>query len=261
MIFVVDESRFRVGEAYISITTPQKTIDRIAQAVKDGLNTYICVSNPRTVIYATKNKDYREVMANSFMNIPDAEPIPWAAVLWGVKGVERTMGPMLFHDMLAKPENGIRHFLLGDTDDTLAKITDKFRKEYGSNIVGTFSPPFCGLDEYDYESMANMINESGANIVWVSMRAPKQDFFAVRILPFLDKKICIGVGAAFRFNLGEYKMAPPIIKKLGLMGLYWGKKNQKFLPFLWAYLNDTVPYMFYLAQIPFKRILGKKYYK
>ena len=81
------------------------------------------------------------------------------------------------------------------------------------------------------------------------------------MLPYLDRKVCIGIGAAFRFALGEYKMAPSLIKKLGLMGLYWGKKGQSWPAFLWGYLKDNVPYLFYLAAIPLRRLAGKKYYE
>ena len=255
------KNRYKIGCIYISCTNLSDAKKRIADAAKAEKNGYICVSNPRTVTYATKHKDYREVMANSFMNLPDAEPMLWAAKLWGLKEVKRTMGPMVFKEMLREPENGIKHFLLGDTDDTLKKITKKFKEEANANIVGAYSPPFCSLDEYDYEGIAKIINESCANLVWISMRAPKQDFFATRILPYLDRKICIGVGAAFRFNLGEYKMAPPIIKKLGLMGLYWGRKSQSWPAFIWGYLKDNVPFIFYLMAIPLKRLIGIKYYE
>lgn len=257
----MSKDRYRVGRSFISCTSIPDAKYRIAKAVKEGQNSYICVSNPRTVTYASKHEDYRKVMDNSFMNLPDAEPMYWAAKLWGLKEVNRTMGPVIFKEMLCEPQSGLKHFLLGDTEETLEKITKKFTEEAGANIVGTYSPPFCGLDEYDYEGMAKMINDSRADLVWVSMRAPKQDFFSARIQPYLDKKICIGVGAAFRFSLGEYKMAPPVIKKLGLMGLYWGKKNQSWPAFIWGYLKVNVPYLFYLAEIPFKRLIGKKYYE
>ncbi len=256
-----NDDRFRIGGTYISRTNIPDAKKRIVEFVKNGVSGYICVSNPRTVTYATKHEDYRKVMAESLMNIPDAEPMPWAAHLWGLKDVKRTMGPVIFRELCCEPQNGLKHFLLGDTDETLEKITRKFVDESGANIVGTYSPPFCGLDEYDYEAIAKIVNDSGADLVWVSMRAPKQDFFATRILPYLDKKICIGVGAAFRFNLGEYKMANPIIKKLGLMGLFWGKKSQSWPAFIWGYLTDNVPYVFYLAAIPFRRLFGKKYYE
>jgi len=252
--------RFKIGKTYISNTNPTDALKKIEKAVKNRQNTYICVSNPRTVVYANKHRAYFEVMNNSFMNIPDAEPIIWAARLWGLKQVKRTMGPLLFKDMLSNSKNGIKHFLIGDTQETLDKLTEKFKREYNSRIVGSISPPFVCLDDYNYKQYAEVINKSNADIVWIALRAPKQDFFAVRLMPYLDRKICIGVGAAFRFNLGEYKMANPIVKKLGLMGLFWGKKSQKFFPFLWGYMKDNIPYIFLLLQIPFKRLIGKKYY-
>lgn len=254
----MDKQRYRIGKTFITVTNPDNAKRRIVQAVDEGLNTYICVSNPRTVVYASKHDDYRELMDNSLMNIPDAEPITWAAKLWGLKEVERTMGPMIFDDLLSEKDGRIKHFLLGDTDETLGKLKQKYAD---ANISGMYSPPFCGLDDFDYPAIAKMINASEANLVWISMRAPKQDYFAVRLLPYLDKKICIGVGAAFRFSLGEYKMAPAAIKKLGLMGLFWGKKNQSWPKFIWGYLNDNVPYLWYLTKIPFRKLSGKKYYE
>lgn len=68
----MDKNRFKIGKKYISYTNIPDTKQRIAEANKEGMNTYICVSNPRTVTYATKHKDYRVVMENSFMYLPDA---------------------------------------------------------------------------------------------------------------------------------------------------------------------------------------------
>ena len=218
--------KYRIGKVYISRTTPEKTIANITQAVKEGRNEYVCVSNVRTVAYANKkgNKEYLELMNNAFMCTPDGMPLVWMARLWGLKDVERTVGPDLFTAMLNDKKSGIKHFLLGDTEETLTQMKSKYATG-GAEIAGSYSPPFCKLDEYDYKGIAKAINESGADIVWLSLRAPKQDFFAVRLLPYLDKKVCIGVGAAFRFSLGQIKHPPKIFKKLGLTGLFWRKMN------------------------------------
>lgn len=254
------KDRFRIGKTFITITTPLDARQRIADAVKSGLNTYVCASDPRTVDYACSHPDYCKVMNNSLMNTPDGQPIMWAAALWGIKGIERTMGPVLFQDMLLDKESGLKHYLLGDTDETLRAIVEN-TKDNRENIVGIYSPPFCSLDEFDYEGIAKMINESGANLVWIAMRAPKQDYFAVNILKYLDHKICIGVGAAFRFYLGEYKMAPPLIRKLGLMGIYWGTKGKSWPAFLKEYVIVNFPFLWYMAKIPFWRLIGRKYYQ
>lgn len=218
--------KYRIGKVYISSTTPDKTIAALTRAIEEGRNEYICVSNVRTVAYANtkEGKEYCDLMNNAFMCTPDGMPLVWMARLWGLKDVQRTVGPDIFTAMLNDKNSGIKHFLLGDTEDTLAQMKEKYAKN-GSNIVGSYSPPFCELDEFDYVGIAKMINDSGANIVWLSLRAPKQDFFAVNLLPLLDKKICIGVGAAFRFSLGQIKHPPKIFKKLGLTGIFWRKMN------------------------------------
>lgn len=247
--------KFRIGKVYISTANPSNAKQLITKAVEDGVNDYICVSNVRTVAYANKDVAYREVMNQAFMCTPDGMPLVWMARLWGLKDVKRTVGPDLFVQMIEDKHSGLKHFLLGDTEETLAAMMAKFADGDSSNIVGTFSPPFCELDEYDYAGIAKMINDSDANIVWLSLRAPKQDFFAVRLLPYLNKKICVGVGAAFRFSLGQIKHPPKIIKKLGLTGLFWRKINLKQIGW---YFHHFFLLIKWGSGILLARLLGKK---
>lgn len=258
------KNRFRIGKINISITNPEHAISKILCAVTKKENQYICVSNPRTVVIANHDIVYQNVMNNSYMNLPDAEPIIWAAKLWGLNFVKRTMGPLLFSRFLDDENLKVRHFLLGDTNQTLDKIVSLKNQNRDikseNTIVGHYSPPFCSLEDYDYVDIAKKINESNADIVWLALRAPKQDFFVVQLLPHLDGKICIGVGAAFRFYIGEYKLANPFIRKLGLMGLFWGKKEQTFMAFLKGYFRDNLPFLRLLGGILLSRVTNEKYY-
>jgi len=249
--------KYRIGKVFISRTTPDDALSRIRQAAVEGRNDYICISNVRTVAYANKkgNEAYRDLMNNAFMCTPDGMPLVWMARLWGLKDVQRTVGPDLFVKMIEDDANGCMHFLLGDTDETLSAMEQKYSGT-AKNIVGKFSPPFCDLEDYDYKSIASMINSSGANVVWISMRAPKQDFFAVRLLPYLDKKLCIGVGAAFRFSLGTIKHPPKIFKKLGLTGLFWRKNKMRLLKW---YVKHSCNIFVWSVNIISARLWGKKY--
>lgn len=249
--------KYRIGKVFISRTTPDDALSRIRQAAAEGRNDYICISNVRTVAYANKkgNEAYRDLMNNAFMCTPDGMPLVWMARLWGLKDVQRTVGPDLFVKMIEDDANGCMHFLLGDTDETLSAMEQKYSGT-AKNIVGKFSPPFCDLEDYDYKSIASMINSSGANVVWISMRAPKQDFFAVRLLPYLDKKLCIGVGAAFRFSLGTIKHPPKIFKKLGLTGLFWRKNKVRLLKW---YVKHSCNIFVWSVNIISARLWGKKY--
>lgn len=228
-------TRFRVGFCYISKTSLAHALLSIREFLAHNKPYYVCVANVRTVVYANRNRVYRDVMNNSLMTLPDGMPLVWMARLWGLKDVQRTTGPDLFVWMLSDTQSGIRHFLLGDTEETLAAIREKYPE---ANICGTLSPPFCDVDEFDYAAIAKKVNQSGADIIWISLRSPKQDFFAVRLLPYLDKGICIGVGAAFRFAVGQINHPPRIIKILGLTGLFWRKNAVR--QFWWLFKTSFI---------------------
>lgn len=252
----MNKDRFRIGKTFISITNPQDTMEKVEKAVAEKVKGYICVSNMRTVKYANKHEDYCKVMNEAFMCIPDGMPLVWLGHLWGIKQAQRSNGPTLFNNMLTTPNNGVKHFLLGDTDETLNSLKEKFSM---ANIVGVYSPPFCGLDGYDYEGMSRIINESGADVVWVSLRAPKQDFFSARILPYLNGKLCIGVGRAFRIAIGEFTDIPKWLQKCGLSGI-WLRKVSLWEE-IWWYIKMTISLIGYGISILAKRIAGKKYYE
>lgn len=253
-----DKSRFRVGKVFISRITPTKAVGKIEETIQEARKGYICISTARTVNTANEDAAYREVMANSMLNTTDGMPLVWAARLWGLKDVERTMGPALFDTMLSSGKP-YKHFLIGDTDETLAAVTKRYSEEFGAQIVGTVSPPFCDVEDFDYEGYAQQINDSDADIVWVSMTAPKQDFFSAKILPLLkDGIVCIGVGAAFRYNLKTYKEPNKLVQKLGLTSFLLRGTNLKTLRKWFSIGFGITPC---LIDIVFRRIKGKKYYE
>ena len=178
----MNKNRYRLGRVFIDITNPQDTINRIHSAIERKQSGYICVSNVRTTRFANMNREYETIMTESMMNIPDGMPLIWLAKAWGIKDAKRSNGPTLFGNMLNDKKSGIKHFLLGDTEETLAKIKLSLEANNSNNVVGMYSPPFCSLDNYDYKSYINMIRKSGANIVWTSLGAPKQDIFSSNLL-------------------------------------------------------------------------------
>ena len=255
----MDKTKFKVGKTYISRTNPDDTFCRITKAAINNQGGYICVSNLRTVLYAGKDKEYRKLMEDSFMNLPDGTPLSWCGKVWGLKDVSFTNGPALFKKMMNSGDNGLRHFLLGDTQDVLDEIVQKYQVGKGTRIVGVFSPPFAPLEEYDLKSMAKMIEESGANIVWSAMTAPKQDFFDQQMSKLLPNVLFIGVGRAFRISINVVKDAPYWAQKSGLGGLFISKK--KPLARLWSPIKRSFILLGYFIQIIFRRITGKKYYE
>lgn len=250
--------RYRIGKTYISITTPQHSIQLIEEACRQGITAHICVSDFRSVCYASSHIDYREIMDTSYLNLPDGMPLIWMARLWGIRSVSHTKGPELFVNLLKSPSNGLKHFLLGDTDEILEQIRSEYVNKYQALISGTYSPPFIDVNEYDFQDIAKKINDSGSDIVWISMTAPKQDYFAAKIKPLLNKKILIGVGAAFRYSVGFYKLPHRYLQKTGLTGVFM--RRNSLWKFKW-YAKHIFVLFGYVLQVISRRIIGLKYYE
>lgn len=253
---------FRISRVRISIIDEEKAIQKIKNAVLDKQKGYVCISTMRTVAIANKDDKYQSVMENSLINTPDGTPLVWCGHWWGLKQVQRACGPHIFPRMLKIQDANLKHFFLGDTEETLSALNKKATEEYGAAIVGTYSPPFKPIEEYNIEEMAKMINDSGANIVWTSLRAPKQDFLNAKLVPYLnDGIVCIGVGAAFRSVIGGLRQPDGILQKMGLAGLLFKRKGSSW----WTEIKWYVVHSTYLVQyfftIKWRRLIGVKYYE
>ena len=253
---------YRIGRVRISVTTEDHAISSIKEAIQNRQKGYVCISTLRTVPIANRDDKYWNVMENSLMNTPDGTPLVWCAHWWGLKQVERACGPHIFPRMLKMKDAGLKHFFLGDTEETLAALTKKASQEFGADVVGSYSPPFAPLEEYDFKAIAKMIHDSGANIVWTALRAPKQDFLNAMLVPYLnDGIVCLGVGAAFRSVIGELRQPDGFLQKIGLAGLLFKRKDSSWWNEMKWYAEHIKYLCSYYFEIKRKKIQGKKYYE
>lgn len=253
---------FRIGRTRISITDEDKAIQTVLDAIHRNEKGYVCISTLRTVPIANRDDKYWEVMENSLMNTPDGTPLVWCGHWWGLKQVQRACGPHIFPRMLKLKGEGLKHFFLGDTEETLAALTKKATEEFGAEVVGSYSPPFAPLEEYNMQDIAKKINESGANIVWTSLRAPKQDFLNAKLLPLLnDGIVLIGVGAAFRSVIGGLRQPDGILQKMGLAGLLFKRADSSWWKEIKWYSRHIVHLLRYFVIIKLRKLTGKKFYE
>lgn len=262
MEYFKNQDFFRIGKVRVSVTDEDQTINTIKDIVKNNWKGYICISTLRTVAFAEKNKRYREVMEKSLMNTTDGTPLVWCAHWWGLKNVKRACGPHIFPRMLNDKDPQLKHFFLGDTEETLSALTIKARTEFGATVVDTYSPPFKPLEEYDIKGIAKKINDSGANIVWTALRAPKQDILNAMISPYLnDGIVLIGVGAAFRSVLGIINQPDGFLQKIGLAGILFKRPERKWSNLIGWYVKHASYLVKFFFIIKWKKLRGKKYWE
>lgn len=129
-----------------------------------------------------------------------------------IRGVDFLRNFLLFDS----PSN--KHFFLGSNEKTLVqlkKVISELSPEI--KIVGLLSPPYS--DAIDWRGCSSEIASTGANVVWVSLGSPKQDFVASQISDFLGVRV-IAIGAAIDFFAKQKREAPIIFQNLGLEWAY-----------------------------------------
>ncbi len=205
----------------INFTFDKKEIEReMENYIANKEVTYICAVNANTVTVANNNPEYQKIINDSGFNLCDGSLVALSYKKIYKKPVSPYPGPDFFIDYLSKRK--YKSFFLGSTEELLKSLKQKLVK-YDPEIstMPFYAPPFIPLDDFDYESIGKMINESNADIIWVSLGAPKQEEFMYRLKPYLEQGVMVGVGAAFTFYGHEKKKrAPEIIRKMHLEWAY-----------------------------------------
>lgn len=82
-----------------------------------------------------------------------------------------------------------------------------------------------------------MIDESGADIIWVGLSTPKQEMWMARHRDRLKAPVIIGVGAAFDIHAGMVRQAPRFIQRSGLEWMF--RLIQEPRRLAWRYLRNN----------------------
>jgi N-acetylglucosaminyldiphosphoundecaprenol N-acetyl-beta-D-mannosaminyltransferase len=159
------------------------------------------------------------LMESDFL-IADGIGVVYVSRLTGGRIVRRTTGMDLFSTLNRRmdEEGGMSCYFLGSTDETLAKIRRRMSSDYRHvRVAGAWSPPFKpAFDGRDNAEMIRRVNESGADVLWVGMTAPKQEKWAGEHRHRLNVTFVGPIGAAFDFYAGNIKRAGPALQNLGL---------------------------------------------
>lgn len=194
------------------------TVLKIEEWINKGeKQKYVSVCNTHSLVTASKDEKFNQVLASSEICTPDGMPLVWALRACGYKNQDRVDGPNLMLKLCEKAQkNSYKIFLYGGTKEVLELLNKHLKKVYPNiEVVGSYSPPFRSLTEVEKQIIQDHINASNADIVFVSLGCPKQEIWMHDNTKSINS-ILIGVGAAFNFIIGDIKRPPIIFQKLGL---------------------------------------------
>ncbi|MBD5584691.1 MAG: WecB/TagA/CpsF family glycosyltransferase [Clostridia bacterium] len=187
----------------------KKVHEAVDLRLKEEGSDYICVSDGVVLNSANRDPEYLNVVNGGMFSICDSSFVPlYLKWLYRIKR-EQYCGSQIFHDYVFELPPKRMIFLGGSQSvlDGLKKHLTEKRPDIAD--MKFVELPFLGVEAFDYPGIAKMIEEDGADIIWVALGAPKQEKFMSRLKPYLSHGVMMGVGAVFKFYSGlEASRAP-----------------------------------------------------
>lgn len=187
--------------------------------------TPIRLSNAYCVALGDEDPEYRAVLSGAGVTLPDGTPVHWLmrahATEDSISDVDQVRGGRLVETVIDRGRaRGLRHYFLGATSETLTLMASEIEERYpGTVIAGMHAPAFGPLDGAFFDDSATLIAAADADVVWVGMGTPKQDFAATGLAERLPQPF-LGVGAVFDFLAGTVDEAPTAVQGTGFEWLY-----------------------------------------
>lgn len=179
----------------------QAVFAAVDEALEQGRPGYICVADGNVLTMVHKDSRYARVVDGAMFSICDSSYVPlYLKRLYGIKR-SQFCGSDIFSSVVGMKK--YRQFFLGGSSEVLQALKREQAKVDPAIAGMTFLElPFCNVEDFDYEGIAEAVNADGADIIWVALGAPKQERFMQLLQPHLKRGVMIGVGAVFNFFCG-----------------------------------------------------------
>jgi len=210
----------------------EETVKLYKNTIEKNERLRVSVTPVNCVLWARKNKELLEIYNKANNVTADGVPLIWASKLLGNPIRGRVTGLDLLPEFAKTAAvNGYTFFFLGAAEGVAERLKEKLEKvNKGLKVVGTYSPPYAEtFSVEENQKMIEMINEVKPNVLWVSLTAPKQDYWIYEHFDKLNVNIAIGVGAAFDVVVGDIERAPEWMQRNGLEWLFRFIKEPKRL--------------------------------
>lgn len=185
---------------------------------------YVVTPNPELVDRARREEPFRAALNGADLVLPDGIGVVYAAKILGrplkgrCPGIDFAAG--LMGEMARERK---RLYLLGAKPGVAETAAARLEASYPGLVI-------CGAhDGYfrEDEAVAEGVRESGADVVFVCLGAPKQEYWMVKYGPATGAKLLCGLGGSLDVFAGVVERAPESWQRLGLEWLYRLKKEPK----------------------------------
>lgn len=197
---------------------------RVDQSITNRTSLDIGVVNAAKIVNMSKDPELCDAVLRSDAIFADGMSVVWASRILGKPLPERIAGIDLMHAIMKQGQSRhYRVFCLGATQSVLDTVKQRFAEMYPETIIAGGHHGY--FDEFDEESIALMIREARADVLFVAITSPKKEKFMARWSSTMGVPVVHGVGGSFDVVAGLVQRAPEVWQRLGLEWLYRVKQE------------------------------------
>ncbi|MCL4354583.1 WecB/TagA/CpsF family glycosyltransferase [Patescibacteria group bacterium] len=201
----------------------------ITSLITDEEKHFIFTPNPELLVIAQSDKDFKNVLNEAKLALPDGVGVIIAGKLLKLGLKSRITGVDLVESLCDRvSEKPITVGFLGGRPGVAVKTAECLQKKSPGLKVSFIS------DEWHKDGFVAPYKH--VDLLFVAFGSPKQELWIAENLNRLPVKVAIGVGGAFDFLSGRVARAPIVARKAGLEWLFrlimepWRIKRQLRLP-------------------------------
>jgi len=226
-----------MGVPVVPFASYPEALNCVRHSVKTRRKSFWVAINPQKIHKAWHDRELHSLLTAADITICDGAGVSVASRILHGRGIPRCTGCDLFFEIMpVAAAEGWKVFLLGATPEANRLAAEKLRQRYpGLRIVGLQDGYF-----EDSAAVVEKINASGADLLFVAMGSPRQEFWIRDHHHRINAPFCMGVGGTFDVAGGTSKRAPRIMRKLGTEFLY----QLLTQPHRWRRQIVYFPYMF-----------------
>jgi N-acetylglucosaminyldiphosphoundecaprenol N-acetyl-beta-D-mannosaminyltransferase len=237
-----------VGGIPITNLSEDEAVALIDSLVSKGGPHYGAVVNAAKIVGANRDEHLKRVLLEADLVTADGMSVVWASHLFGRALRERVTGIDLFERLVEHAAHrGLSLYFLGARDESVRQTVDLLAIRYPKLRVAGYRNGYFETSESG--SVADAIKLSNADMLFVAMGSPAQEYWIASNLVRTGVRFALGVGGSFDHVSGRVARAPRWMQRIGLEWLHrliheprrlWKRYLLGNLRFMWLVAKQFV---------------------
>ena len=209
----------RIAGIPVANLSEDEAVRVIDEMIADGRPHYMAVVNAAKIVAATRDERLKRVLREADLVTADGMSVVWASRLLGRPLKERVTGIDLFERLVAHAaSSNLSVYFLGAKQESVSGVVARFTAEHPKLKVAGYRNGYFA--ESESSAIAEEIRSSRADLLFIAMGSPAQEFWIAENLALSGVRFALGVGGSFDHLSGLARRAPRWMQRAGLEWLY-----------------------------------------